>query len=92
MYLIGALIVVGLTAGFATSIALFIRRVWPNVSLKRRRWIAPIAGACMTMSPAFKSAFSEGLGPILSVALIAAVLALMAGYPAVRFFDTPPKS
>ena len=92
MYLIGALIIAGLTAGFATSVALFLRRVWPNVSLKRRRWIAPTVGAVMAMSPAFVSAAKEGAGPILAVLLFAGVLALLAGYPAVRFFDPPPSN
>lgn len=87
----GLFIVIALVAGFSASIALIIRRLFPSLALRRRQLVAPLIGALMTMGPAFVAAAKTGGSAVLQVALFCAVLALVAGYPAVRFFDTPPK-
>lgn len=92
MSLIAIVIVVGLVAGFSASVALLLRRLFPRITPGWRRIVAPAIGALMTMGPGIAAALRDSHASVIQVTLLAAVLALVAGYPAVRFFDTPPKS
>lgn len=92
MNILAIVLIAGMTAGFAASVALLLRRLVPGLSPGSRRVIAPISGALMAMSPAFMAAARESGAAVVQVALLSIGLTLIAGYPAVRFFDSTPKA
>lgn len=89
--LVGAVFVLGLSAAFAATVSLALHRLAPRLARRRRQWLAALAGPVMVLSPALIAVGGkEGPVAFVSVLVFAGVLALIAGYPAVRLIEPKP--
>lgn len=86
-YLVGIAIIAALVAAFSATASMAIMRYRPATAPGKRRALSALAGSALTLSPALVSSVGGGAPAVLSVMLGVLILAGIAGYPAVRFFE-----